>query len=68
MIAMDFAILSVPEESDNLTFRGYTPHCFGEQIANKGLPGKECKRVRNGLKIRELLGRLKNAFGRRGVA
>jgi hypothetical protein len=68
MIAMDFAILGAPEESDNLTFRGYTPHCFGEQIGNKGLPGEKCERVRNKLKIRELLGRSKNAFGGRGTA
>src|SRR5580704_18400184 len=40
---------------------GYTPGCFGEQIANKGLAGKECKRVRKQLKTIGLLGSRKTS-------
>jgi hypothetical protein len=39
--------------------------CFGEQTANKGLPGEKCERVRKELKIRVLLGRLKIEAERR---
>jgi hypothetical protein len=62
MIAGEFAVSAVAAESDKKTFSRYTPGCFGEQIGNKGLAGKECERVRNSLKILGLQGCAGNAF------
>jgi hypothetical protein len=62
LIAGEFADLRVATETNAMDVGGIPPVCFGEQIGNKGLPGEKCKRVRRGLKIRELLGRSKNAI------